>query len=144
MATGHCQPSKPFVSLLKYVHRIAQFAHYTALLSFDPALATLVKGVINNEARYVAEYPYCTHSPFYFGYSELNPIGGAFQPPPESGLAPTHNDYADGVTVSPCVLFPSPDSRSFPLTSYSPVNNLTVFECKVHTPSLSLAFPGLT
>ncbi|KAJ7278384.1 Six-hairpin glycosidase-like protein [Mycena rebaudengoi] len=79
-----------------------QFAHYTALLSFDPALATLVKGVINNEARYVAEYPYC----------------GAFQPPPESGLAPTHNDYADGVTVSP------------------PVNNLTVFECKYEIDSL--------
>ncbi|KAG6832973.1 hypothetical protein H0H92_004857 [Tricholoma furcatifolium] len=58
-----------------------------------PELATLVRAVINNEARYLE--------------------GGAFQPPPESGLAPTHNDYADGVTVNP------------------PVNNQTVYECKV-------------
>ena len=42
-----------------------QFAHYAPLLSIDKDLATLVKGVINNEARYVAEYPYCAsaHSP---------------------------------------------------------------------------------
>ncbi|KAJ7110646.1 Six-hairpin glycosidase-like protein [Mycena epipterygia] len=79
-----------------------QFAHYTPLLSSDPALATLVKAVINNEARYVAEYPYY----------------GAFQPPPESGLSPSHNDYADGVTVNP------------------PVNNQTVFECKYELDSL--------
>ena len=55
------------------------------MLSQDKELATLVKAVINNEARYVSEYPYC----------------GAFQPPPESGLAPSHNDWADGVTVNP-------------------------------------------
>ncbi|KAJ6587330.1 Six-hairpin glycosidase-like protein [Mycena sp. CBHHK59/15] len=79
-----------------------QFAHYTALLGTDPELATLVKAVINNEARYVAEYPYC----------------GSFQPPPESGLAPSHNDWADGVTVNP------------------PVNNQTVFECKYEIDSL--------
>ncbi len=36
-----------------------KFAHYHTLLSVDPELATLVKAVINNEARYVAEYPYC-------------------------------------------------------------------------------------
>ncbi|KAJ7587014.1 Six-hairpin glycosidase-like protein [Mycena floridula] len=79
-----------------------QFAHYHSLLAIDPELATLVKAVINNEARYVAEYPYC----------------GSFQPPPESGLAPTHNDWADGVTVNP------------------PVNNQTVFECKYEIDSL--------
>ncbi|KAJ7110661.1 Six-hairpin glycosidase-like protein [Mycena epipterygia] len=79
-----------------------QFAAYTALLGTDPALATLVKAVINNEARYVAEFPYC----------------GSFQPPPESGLAPSHNDWADGVTVNP------------------PVNNQTVFECKYEIDSL--------
>ncbi|KAJ7074850.1 Six-hairpin glycosidase-like protein [Mycena belliarum] len=79
-----------------------QFAHYTALLPNDKPLAELVKAVINNEARYVAEFPYC----------------GAFQPPPESGLAPTHNDWADGVTVNP------------------PVNNQTVFECKYEIDSL--------
>ena len=62
-----------------------QFAHYHLLLSQDKELATLVKAVINNEARYVSQYPYC----------------GAFQPPPESGLAPSHNDWADGVTVNP-------------------------------------------
>ncbi|GLB33616.1 putative DUF1237 containing protein [Lyophyllum shimeji] len=79
-----------------------QFAHYHSLLALDPELAKLVKAVINNEARYVAEYPYC----------------GAFQPPPESGLRPTHNDWADGVTVNP------------------PVNNQTVFECKYEIDSL--------
>lgn len=62
-----------------------QFAHYGVLLGSDPELAQLVKAVINNEARYVSRYPYC----------------GSFQPPPESGLAPSHNDWADGVTVNP-------------------------------------------
>ncbi|KAF5363531.1 hypothetical protein D9756_000561 [Leucocoprinus leucothites] len=79
-----------------------QFAHYGTLLGSDPELAQLVKAVINNEARYVSEYPYC----------------GSFQPPPESGLAPSHNDWADGVTVNP------------------PVNNQTVFECKYELDSL--------
>jgi len=55
------------------------------LLGADEELAALMKAVINNEARYVAEYPYC----------------GAFQPPAESGLAPTFNEWADGVTVNP-------------------------------------------
>ncbi|TBU48512.1 Six-hairpin glycosidase-like protein [Dichomitus squalens] len=79
-----------------------QFAHYHTLLGQDKELATLVKAVINNEARYVSQYPYC----------------GAFQPPPESGLPPSHNDWADGVTVNP------------------PVNNQTVFECKYEIDSL--------
>lgn len=47
----------------------------------------MVKAVINNEARYVSQFPYC----------------GAFQPPPESGLPTSHNDWADGVTVNPYV-----------------------------------------
>ncbi|KAH7903691.1 Six-hairpin glycosidase-like protein [Hygrophoropsis aurantiaca] len=79
-----------------------QFAHYHSLLSLDKELATLVKAVINNEARYVTEYPYC----------------GAFQPPPESGLQPSHNDWADGVIVNP------------------PVDNETVYECKYEVDSL--------
>jgi len=53
-------------------------------------------------ARYVTQYPYC----------------GSFQPPPESGLSPSHNSFADGVTVNP------------------PVNNQTVFECKYEVDSL--------
>ncbi|KAF8177470.1 hypothetical protein K438DRAFT_1978451 [Mycena galopus ATCC 62051] len=44
-----------------------------------------VKAVIN-KARYVY-YPYC----------------GSFQPPPESGLAPSYNGWADGGTVNPPV-----------------------------------------
>ncbi|KAJ7496343.1 hypothetical protein B0H11DRAFT_1801467 [Mycena galericulata] len=79
-----------------------QFATYFALLPSDPALKTLVKAVINNEARYVSQYPYC----------------GSFQPPPESGLAPSFNGAAVGVTVNP------------------PVNNQTVFECKYELDSL--------
>lgn len=35
--------------------------HYHTLLAIDPKLATLVKAVINNEARYVAQYPYCSN-----------------------------------------------------------------------------------
>ncbi|KAJ7724361.1 Six-hairpin glycosidase-like protein [Mycena metata] len=79
-----------------------QFATYIPLLSLDPSLATLMKAVINNEARYVAQFPYC----------------GSFQPPPESGLAPTVNGFATGVTVNP------------------PVDNQTVFECKYEIDSL--------
>ncbi|CAL1702220.1 unnamed protein product [Somion occarium] len=79
-----------------------QFAHYHSLLSIDKGLATLVKAVINNEARYVSQYPYC----------------GAFQPPPESGLPTSHNDWADGVLVHP------------------PVDNRIVFECKYEIDSL--------
>ncbi|KZT37646.1 hypothetical protein SISSUDRAFT_1062661 [Sistotremastrum suecicum HHB10207 ss-3] len=80
-----------------------QLAHYRALLPLDPNLQALVKAIINTEARWIAEYPYC----------------GAFQPPPESGLSPTFNPWAAGVTVNP------------------PVNNLTVFECKYELDSLS-------
>jgi len=79
-----------------------QFSQYRSLLSIDPALATLVRAVINNEARYISQFPYC----------------GSFQPPLESGLSPSHNSFADGVTVNP------------------PVNNQTVFECKYELDSL--------
>ncbi|KAF5393651.1 hypothetical protein D9757_000199 [Collybiopsis confluens] len=79
-----------------------QFAHYRSLLSLDPELAKLVKAVINNEARYITQYPYC----------------GSFQPPPESGLAPTVNPFATDVIVNP------------------PVDNQTVFECKYEIDSL--------
>ncbi|KAF7375715.1 Glycoside hydrolase family 125 protein [Mycena sanguinolenta] len=118
-----------------------QFAAYIPLLPSDPALSALVKAVINNEARYVMEYPYSSFlpsslplSPFSIlniltPFSKSPPVrgiplinkfnaGGAFQPPPESGLAPSHNDWADGVTVNP------------------PVNNRTVFECKYELDSL--------
>ncbi|KAF8161946.1 Six-hairpin glycosidase-like protein [Mycena galopus ATCC 62051] len=64
-----------------------QFATYVSLIPLDPSLATLFKAVINNEARYVTQYPYC----------------GSFQPPPESGLAPSINPSATGVTVQPPV-----------------------------------------
>ncbi|KAL1693807.1 Six-hairpin glycosidase-like protein [Schizophyllum commune] len=95
-----CRSSLPGAQWLRDTAN--QFAHYAPLLSIDEDLAILVKGVINNEARYVAEYPYC----------------GAFQPPPESGLEPSHNEWADGVTVNP------------------PVDNTTVFECKYELDSL--------
>ena len=41
---------------------LSQFAHYHSLLKVDEKLATLVKAVINNEARYVAQFPYCQFS----------------------------------------------------------------------------------
>ncbi|KAH0839662.1 hypothetical protein J3R83DRAFT_582 [Lanmaoa asiatica] len=62
-----------------------QFAHYRNLLSIDQELASLVKAVINNEARYISEHPYC----------------GAFHPPPESNLPRSHNAWADRVVVNP-------------------------------------------
>ncbi|GJJ07348.1 hypothetical protein Clacol_001549 [Clathrus columnatus] len=76
--------------------------HYRDLLPLDPNLATLEKAVINNEAIYIKQYPYC----------------GAFQPPPESGLAPSTNSYATLVLVNP------------------PVNDTIVFECKYEIDSL--------
>ncbi|KAH8914578.1 glycoside hydrolase family 125 protein [Atractiella rhizophila] len=79
-----------------------QFAHYSKLLKNDTELSTLVKAIINNEARYIKQFPYC----------------GAFQPPPESGLPPTYNEWAYNVTVNP------------------PVDNTTVFECKYEIDSL--------
>ncbi|KAF9076389.1 Six-hairpin glycosidase-like protein [Rhodocollybia butyracea] len=79
-----------------------QLVQYRSLLTMDPDLATLFRGVINNEARYITQFPYCS----------------SFQPPPESGLAPTVNAPAIGVIVNP------------------PVDNLTVFECKYEIDSL--------
>ncbi|KAG7431733.1 Meiotically up-regulated gene 157 protein [Fusarium oxysporum f. sp. raphani] len=80
-----------------------QFAHLYKLLPQDKNLKALVKAIINTEARYISEYPYC----------------GSFQPPPESGLSPSVNDYATLVTVNP------------------PVDNQTVFECKYELDSLA-------
>ncbi|KAG5941637.1 hypothetical protein E4U60_007790 [Claviceps pazoutovae] len=80
-----------------------QFAHLYKLLPQDGNLQALVKAVINTESRYISQYPYC----------------GAFQPPPESGLKPTVNDYALKVNVNP------------------PVDNQTVFECKYELDSLA-------
>ncbi|KAH8880258.1 hypothetical protein GQ53DRAFT_755240 [Thozetella sp. PMI_491] len=80
-----------------------QFAHLYKLLPLDSNLQALVKAVINTEARYITEFPYC----------------GAFQPPPESGLAPTVNEWALDVDVNP------------------PVDNQTVFECKYELDSLA-------
>ncbi|PPQ84639.1 hypothetical protein CVT26_003930, partial [Gymnopilus dilepis] len=62
-----------------------QLAVYIPLLRSDPELATLVKAVINNEARYVTQYPYCD----------------AFQPPPESGIPPAFNGNEVGARVFP-------------------------------------------
>lgn len=36
-----------------------QFAHLYKLLPHDENLKDLVRAVINTEARYIAEYPYC-------------------------------------------------------------------------------------
>ncbi|PHH93291.1 hypothetical protein CDD83_7990 [Cordyceps sp. RAO-2017] len=80
-----------------------QFAHLYRLLPQDENLKALVKAVINTESRYISQYPYC----------------GAFQPPKESGLPPSVNDYATKVVVNP------------------PVDNQTVFECKYELDSLA-------
>ncbi|KAM4065539.1 metal-independent alpha-mannosidase [Hirsutella rhossiliensis] len=82
---------------------VTGFAHLYKLLPHDDDLKALVKAVINTESRYISQYPYC----------------GAFQPPPESGLSPSVNDFATKVIVNP------------------PVDNQTVFECKYELDSLA-------
>ncbi|KAJ7919575.1 Six-hairpin glycosidase-like protein [Mycena leptocephala] len=62
-----------------------QFKVYLPLMAQDPLLQKLTRGVINLQARYITEYPYCN----------------AFQPPPESGLPPQCCSGDTGARVSP-------------------------------------------
>ena len=71
--------------------------------SSNDTIASLYRGVINLQSRYVLANPYCN----------------SFQPPSESGLAPSVNGAATNDVVTP---------------SYS---NTTVFECKYELDSLA-------
>ena len=62
-----------------------QFVPYLPLLPFDTNLQTLFRGLINLQARYIADKPYCN----------------AFQPPPESGLNPS--TLPGGIRVTPSI-----------------------------------------
>ncbi|GJN71998.1 hypothetical protein VFPFJ_02735 [Purpureocillium lilacinum] len=70
-------------------------------------IATLYRGAINLQARYIRKFPYCN----------------SFEPPPESGIPVVHNSkrglYKRGDTVSP------------------PYDPNVVFECKYELDSLS-------
>ncbi|CAK5263065.1 unnamed protein product [Mycena citricolor] len=70
----------------------------------DDDLAALVRAVINTEAGFISQFPYCR---------------GAFQPPTQTGLSPSHNDWADHVVVNP------------------PIDDNVVFECKYELDSLA-------
>jgi meiotically up-regulated gene 157 (Mug157) protein len=84
-----------------------QLQQYQPLAKQDKQIHTLILGAINTQAEYVIGSPYCN----------------AFQPPPPSGLNPTHQ--GDGDTVHPAY------------------ENSFVFECKYELDSLA-AFLSLT
>ncbi|ERT00823.1 hypothetical protein HMPREF1624_02056 [Sporothrix schenckii ATCC 58251] len=58
-----------------------QLSPYQPLAKTDPAVYNLILGAINTQSEYVIESPYCN----------------AFQPPPISGLRPSHNGQDDKV-----------------------------------------------
>lgn len=60
-----------------------QFVPYLPLLPYDTQLRTLFRGLINLQARHIADLPYCN----------------AFQPPPESGLPV--QDTPNDIQVTP-------------------------------------------
>ncbi|CCF37105.1 hypothetical protein CH063_08519 [Colletotrichum higginsianum] len=83
-----------------------QISPYLSLLEASEdhdSLAGLWRGLINAHSRYIVISPYC-HS---------------FQPPPESGIPPTHNDAY---------------SRNHPMPPYDPKK---VFDCKWELDSLA-------
>ena len=88
-----------------------QMQSYSSLLnnetdtskSSNDTIASLYRGVINLQSRYVLSNPYCN----------------SFQPPSESGLAPSNNGAATNDVVTP---------------AYS---STTVFECKYELDSLA-------
>ncbi|KAF8463523.1 hypothetical protein BDZ91DRAFT_731798 [Kalaharituber pfeilii] len=68
-----------------------QLSQYQRLAKTDPGIKTLILGAINTQADFILQSPYCN----------------AFQPPLESGLAPTNNGQDDVVhpIYDPTVVF---------------------------------------
>ncbi|KAF7288870.1 hypothetical protein MIND_01402800 [Mycena indigotica] len=82
-----------------------QFKPYLNLVGHDEPLRQLTRGVINLQARYITQYPYCN----------------AFQPPPESGLPKQWGSGDTGARISP------PDDMSIVWTCGYELDSLLSF-----------------
>ncbi|KXX75510.1 hypothetical protein MMYC01_207527 [Madurella mycetomatis] len=100
-----------------------QLQSYASLLKPDPSassLASLFRGAINLQARYILAAPHCN----------------AFNAPPEADLPPAAATFLTSGT-SDYVMPPIPQADPFSGTPASEPNATTVFECKYELDSLA-------